>query len=90
MAMSNISTGEFQGLMGLLVIGEIHNIPQIKDFVNNYLISRVSVNGQGRKDIIQIITKEPQQKQKKFISLLKDVLLRLLDILLRFLMKIPH
>jgi hypothetical protein len=74
--------------MKLLFIGKNYNIPWIKDFVNYYLKLRASVNGQGRKDIIQIITKEPQQKQKRFISimmsLLKDVLLRLL------MMKILH
>jgi hypothetical protein len=86
MAMSNISKEEFWGLMKLRIISKIYNIPRLEDVVNDYLKLRVSVGGQGRKDIIQVTTKESQQKQKSFIS----IIMSLLKDLLRFLMKIHH
>jgi len=52
MAMSNISKEEFWDLITMQGISKIYNTPQLNDFINDYLKLRVSVDGQGRKDII--------------------------------------
>jgi hypothetical protein len=77
LCLSNISKKELKALMRLYLLSKLFNIPLFKDFIKTYLQMRVSVNGQGRKDIIEIITKKPKRKSSQ------DLLLKVIDLLLK-------
>jgi hypothetical protein len=69
--LSNLDKTEFWGLNKLYLISEIYDVPFLKKFIINYLEIRVSVEGQGRKDIVEITKRSAQKLLQEFYERMK-------------------
>jgi len=69
--LSNIDKMELWDLNALYIISEIYDVPWLKKVIINYLEMRVSVNAQGRKDIVEITKRSAQKLLQEFYERFK-------------------
>ena len=69
--LSYLEKSEFWGLNKILLIAEIYHIDFLKDFVRNYIEMRVSVEGRGRKDVVEITKRASQKLLQEFYEKMK-------------------
>jgi hypothetical protein len=66
--LSNLDKMEFWDLNALYIISEIYDVPWLKKVIINYLEMRVSVNAQGRKDVVEITKRSEQKLLQEFFE----------------------
>lgn len=69
--LSYLEKTEFFELMNLIMIADIYGVEYPKKFVKEYIEMRVSMEGRGRKDVVEISKRASQKLLQEFYERMK-------------------